>query len=725
MKRLLLCVAVVAASFPFPGQGAELHDPEGRRSNGARALAAAADPRAPLQIGEEWSALGPFGGDMADVAVSPADANVVLAGLAPASGAGGTLYRATDGGATWAEVATLAGTSVYDIEFAPGGTAVAGTDDGVWRSTDAGATWTSLNLGIGVNDTVYEVFIDPNDSSHLWAGVADHLGNQPVNVLRSTDGGTSWADTTPPVAAPIGCHGIVLDPADSSKVFACFAGAFGGGEVWHSSDGGSTWVDRSAGVPANPLNDLVHDGSRVLLGGGQLFGSQYVGLYTSDDDGATWVPLHDGSWPLRVVHDIELDPADAGTILLASPGAGVYRSTDSGASWDFGVGGSGSLSLNSVRFAPGSSTEIFLGASSIGVVRSIDGGATFVPSSVGIGQLDVWSVGANPHDNSELAVAFQGLNDGGVYSSTDGGQTWSLESCPGTRYSVARFAPDGTLYAVSDGPSSVAPEALYRREANGTWTSLGPDQGTFFESELQALRFSVNDPDLILMGGNDFGVAGFEATVWRSTDAGVSWVKQYESAEENEKVTDIEIVEDGTDTTMVASFLDSAGTGNSGALRSTDSGSTWVKSSTGLPGDSWPRALAGDPQLAETFFLAAGGSYGLYRTDDAGQTWTNTGYTGADVRDVVCDPLVPGVVYIAHWGVPAVARSASAGATFTPFDSGMVGNGSPHALWYASGADPQLLYATSTGSYGRGLDVPVFVDGFESGDTARWSLSVP
>ncbi len=44
-----------------------------------------------------------------------------------------------------------------------------------------------------------------------------------------------------------------------------------------------------------------------------------------------------------------------------------------------------------------------------------------------------------------------------------------------------------------------------------------------YESDLDTMRFSLNNPNLILLGGADFGVAGFEATVWRTTDAGQSW----------------------------------------------------------------------------------------------------------------------------------------------------------------------------------------------------------
>jgi photosystem II stability/assembly factor-like uncharacterized protein len=287
-----------------------------------------------LAGGGAWALLGPAGGDVFDVAASTVDANIVLAGLAPDGSFGGTLYRSSDAGNTWSEVPALDGTSVFDIEFvpAPDNNTYLGTQDSIRKSTDGGLSWVTLNLGIGANDQVFDVAIDPSDFSILWAGIADANGAQPVNVMRSTDGGATWANRTPPLAAPISAQGIAVDPNDSNTVIAVFGGAFGGGEVWVTTDGGDSWTDRSAGLPGNPLNAVVYDGTRLLIGGGLLFGSQFVGLYESPDLGVTWNPLHDGTWPVLVVEDIAVDPNDAARIFVAIDGGGVNRTTDGGQS---------------------------------------------------------------------------------------------------------------------------------------------------------------------------------------------------------------------------------------------------------------------------------------------------------------------------------------------------------------------------------------------------------
>jgi photosystem II stability/assembly factor-like uncharacterized protein len=554
---------------------------------------------------------------------------------------------------------------------------------------------------LGLNDSVYEVAIDPHNPDYVRAGVGDALGYQPINVIRSVDGGASWVNVTPPMSSPTTCTGIAFHASDANKVYACFAGAFGGSDFWVSTTYGSSWVRRKAGLPNNPLHDVAHDGARVLVTGGQLFGGQDVGLYASSDDGVTWTPLHDGTWPVMAFSAIELDPAQPEKIYLASVGGGVYYSEDGGGTWSFGIGGTGSLSLNSVRFAAADPSIMFLGASAAGVLKSEDGGASFAPSSVGIGALTVNAVAASPVNPLELAIAYEGLNNGGIYSSVDGGATWTPELVPGTRWSNVIFHFDGTLYGVSDGPTSIAPEGLYRRELNGSWTCLGPDQGSMFESEVPAVRFSRNDPDLFFVAGADFGVAGFEGTVWRSLDAGASWDKVYEGEEgTQDHVTAVEIVEDGTDQTMVASFVDGSSAQTGGALRSTDGGASWDFSCTGLNPQARGYALAGSLAEPNTFYFADGRSGGgLYRSSDSGQTWSIVAALGP-VYDVVWDPLDTSVLYVMRPTVDRVYRSETGGATFAALGEGLASAGFGNGLAYAS-SPPRLLLATTTGTYVR------------------------
>ena len=623
--------------------------------------------------------------------------------------ASATLYRSTDGGNTWSEVQALDGTSVFDIEFAPAPDGIAylgipgqySEKHGCRSKLGNAESWHwRQRPGIRCGDRSFR--------SLSPLGRYRRCGRLSTDQRYALDGWRrTWTDRTPPHAQPLSGRAIAVDPNDSNTVIAVFGGDFGGGEVWVSTDGGDSWMDRSAGLPGNPLNAVVYDGRRLLVGGGLLFGSQFVGLYESPDLGVTWTPLHDGTWPVLVVEDIAVDPSDTARIFVAIDGGGVNRTTDGGVTWQIGVGGSQALAGRSIRFRPGNSQELFLGTSSLAVFHSTNGGDTFVQSSEGISELDLFSIDANPLNPDEIAVAFQGQNNGGVLSSTDAGTTWLLESAPPTRYSAVGFAPDGTLYAISSGPSSVAQEGLYRRENNGSWTPLGPDQGPLYESDLNTMRFSLNNADLILLGGSDFGVAGFEGTIWRSTDAGLSWTKVFESATGTiERVTDLEIVEDGTDQNMVAAWNSESGDNIGGALRSTDDGASWFDSSTGLPAFFRGPRLCASPTDPQTLFVSASLSFqsgGLFRTTDGGISWASTGWTGNQtVGDVACHPIDDQMLFVTQLsGGDAVLRSLDGGATFAPFANGLENVVAPVELAFAGNS--RLLLASAKGSYATNL----------------------
>ncbi len=655
---------------------------------------AKASPTAPA-----WEFLGVWGGDVDIVAASPTDAGLVLAGVGPGNLMLGGLYRSTDGGATWqrAGYQSMGQVPVDAIVFAPDGTAYVGTAWDLWKSTDGGETW--VQHALPSNEYwVRSVVIDPSAPSTVWVGVGPQ-------VLVSTDGGQSWIDKTPPQASRT-CYSIALDPTDPDRVFAAYSDVYASSSrLYFSDDGGSSWVDRSAGLPDNPIFDIAHDGDRVLVVGGIAFGNQPFGVFASSDAGLTWTPLHDSSWPVLFLSDVEIDPLNPNAILLATDD-GVYRSDDGGASWDFGVGGTGAMTIRSVRLSPDGSGSVLAGEETRGVLLDLDGDAGFEASSTGINELDVNSTAANPLDSQELAIAFQGVNRGGIYTSRDGGATWLRESCPPTRYIRAVFSPSGVLHAISSGPTTVAPEGVYRRDPDGTWVHLGPDQGSLYDTDLISLRFSANDAQLVFAGGRDSGSAGYEAAIWRSSDAGASWTRAYESAELYRMVYDIEIVEDGTDTEMLASWvaLDTLG---GGALRSIDGGSTWDEPVQGLPSGAVPVALSPSPRGPEVFFLADYGlPGGLLITEDGGATWTLTGFAATRVWDVACHPTRADRVYVATDHKPFVLVSDDGGDHFSAFDDGLDSAGSPMEINLSRDTPPRLLLSTWDGSFFRILGNP-------------------
>ena len=224
---------------------------------------------APWAAFAQWRALGPFGGDVQDINISPVNSSVMLAGVAPGGSTYGWLFRSADGGVSWARVPSIGQLSVYDIAFGAGGTVWVGSDDSVWVSTDNGATFSQHDLGLGFFTSTYSVAIDPSNTQVVWAGTGGGA------VMKTVNGGTTWTNVTPPGASG-SCWGIAMNPTNTLQVMVVYGGGFGGGWVYFTPDGGQTWNNVGAGLPGNPMLAVCYDRGRWFLGGGILFGGAFI-----------------------------------------------------------------------------------------------------------------------------------------------------------------------------------------------------------------------------------------------------------------------------------------------------------------------------------------------------------------------------------------------------------------------------------------------------------------
>ena len=277
------------------------------------------------------------------VAVDPFDATHVMAVLQD----GGPNPKASrDGGSTWHNVDTglwppgeFRGGTVTRIAFSRHerglALATAGTMDcyvaretcdagdagqggGIIRSTDGGETWAPTDLDVG------QVF-----DLHLVDASLAYAVAYPASVYRSTDGGQHWqrvaeriSDAIPgtfidrsfPLPIPIS---VAADPADPSRVYA----GFERGGVMVSEDGGVTWGHAPAGMePETTIVDIEVDPAHP---GVLYLASPTSGIFYSATGGEPWLPLND-ELATRAAVDLALS-ADGSRLTVATNGGGVWR----------------------------------------------------------------------------------------------------------------------------------------------------------------------------------------------------------------------------------------------------------------------------------------------------------------------------------------------------------------------------------------------------------------
>lgn len=252
-----------------------------------------------------------------------------------------------------------------------------------------------------------------------------------------------------------------------------------------------------------------------------------------------------------------------------------------------------------------------------------------------------------------------------------------------TTVAAAASNPD-VLYAVLDTGRHCRLEQgcrlVYRSGDGGeSWQRRGS-----FLYEPRMLRIDPLNP-------NKLFVATYGGLL-RSVDGGGTW--QHFSLDD-QRVTDIAINPLNTQTVFASTLVQNFPQG--GIYRSVDGGDSWQRLVT-TPVDYWFRALAVDPVNAGWLYVWAGDE--LYRSTDAGNTWSAPLATVSFVETLLIDPSTPSTLYTVN-GLHGVSRSIDSGVTWQPANSGL--GGGRIEIWLEPQA-PHGLYARDDGGFYRSMD---------------------
>ncbi|MBA3705703.1 MAG: exo-alpha-sialidase, partial [Bacteroidetes bacterium] len=293
---------------------------------------------------------------------------------------------------------------------------------GLWKSTDGGSTWASntdlLAQSIGCSD----IAIDPVNTNimYLATGDGDASDTYSVGLLKSTDGGNTWKTTgySSTISQTRSMSRVLINPASTNVILL---GTSSG--IFRSTDAGATFTMVQAGG-FKDMEFKPSDPSTVYASG--------VEFFKSTNGGVTWTKITSGLPLVANVSRIAMattanDPNYVYLIIgLPAPSYGTegfYKSTTSGTSFTKvstpNIGTQQWYDL-AIAASPGAKDEVLLGGQTQ-FMKSINGGTSWT------------AIGANTHVDYHDLIYTSATNcyvtsDGGVWSSTDKGATWTNKS---------------------------------------------------------------------------------------------------------------------------------------------------------------------------------------------------------------------------------------------------------------------------------------------------------
>jgi photosystem II stability/assembly factor-like uncharacterized protein len=307
---------------------------------------------------------------------------------------------------------------------------------GVWKTTDGGANWTPIAdiLGsIGVSGIVVD-HTSPN-TVYIFTGDGDGANTYSIGVLKSTDGGTTWATTGLSFSVTNFVRGfkLLMDPNNSNIMYATTNIG-----ILKTTNGWSSWSN----ILGGSFRDIEFKPGTPTT----LYATTADNFYRSTNSGTNWSLVTSGLPTLEDRAELAVSPANSNYVYyLAGPAGsnsfkGLYRSTDSGITFStmattpnilgYSTTGNDSNSQSwydlAIAVNPGNANNTITGG--VNVWRSMNGGATNTcitnwfepPGTFEYVHADIHELVYNQLDNKLYCGS-----DGGISVSTDHGVTWT------------------------------------------------------------------------------------------------------------------------------------------------------------------------------------------------------------------------------------------------------------------------------------------------------------
>jgi photosystem II stability/assembly factor-like uncharacterized protein len=630
------------------------------RGRSARATTAAAPPPS----AQEWRSIGPdhvsdgqtYGSNRIDVigrvsaiAIDPGDAKHILVGAA-----GGGIWESFDTGGTWKprtdELPSLAiGAVAFDPSNAKRVYAGSGEGNGqvggagVYKSTDGGTTWSVEASNPFVGAGFYDLVVDPSAPDTLYAATT-------IGFWRSTNGGASWSQKRPGV-----CWDIAVHPSGGNGELLA---AFADGLFASTNAGGSFSAVTLPSAPSTGWSRLAVDRVRTSPEVAYVFGAANKVAYLWRRSATTWVkitvpPDADDEGYQQAWYDwcLAATPDNPNQVFV---GAINTRRVDLvGGTWKWrNITTQGPDSIHPDQhclvFSPANSKTIFAGSDG-GIYISTNSGQTWKPLNKGLEISEIEYLASDPGTSSWLMA---GTQDNGTLRYTGTSKWDHIADGDGGDCGVNQLNPNIVYHSFFyNSETNVVP--MERSQNKGdTWTDLLPPQMA------DALFYPP-----VEVSGMTVGVAGTDLGV--SRDSGQTWSKEPLGLPSGDRSTAMEAVDANT-------FL--IGTRKGRVLRLAWNGTSWQKSSLTSPAPKYISCIVADPSNAQRIWVTStmvGPGGQVFRSDNAGATWTNctSGLPAIPINSIAVDPANFKRVWVA--GDVGVYQTDDLGSSWASFANGL------------------------------------------------------
>jgi len=318
----------------------------------------------------------------------------------------------------------------------------------------------------------------------------------------------------------------------------------GSGNVWKTYNAGVTWSPIFDDQPSYSIGCVTIDptnSNTIWIGTGENLGGRHFGygdgVYKSEDGGKSWKNM--GLKKSEHISEVLIHPNDPKTIWVASQGPmwssggqrGIYKSTNGGKTWSLVLKSNKWTGATELKIDPRNPDRLYAvlwqrhrtvaaymgGGPGTGIYRSEDGGKNWKKLTSGLPSSNMGKIGFDiSYHTPDVVYAAIELDrrKGGVYKSTDRGETW-------TKQSDAVAGGTGPHYYQE---LYTSPHHFDKLFLMNNYMLVSDDGGKNFERmnekhkhvDNHAIAFKKSDPNYVMVGSDGGLYESFDLTkTWR------------------------------------------------------------------------------------------------------------------------------------------------------------------------------------------------------------------